>query len=116
MHRGLHLFPRVANSDRVPQNTYPNSRMHDQERRWVAYDQTDGVLLRLVDECSGNPIDDALRRPSLLVYSATNLWFFQGLACMKSVSLGLQKTINEGYAVLLPEAPDLLLWTLFIGS
>ncbi|KAJ5151876.1 hypothetical protein N7492_010171 [Penicillium capsulatum] len=72
-------------------------------------------LLCLADECAGKPIDDTLRL-SLLVYSAVRLWAFQGLACMYGVSLGLQKTINEGYEVLLAEAPDLLLWALFMGS
>lgn len=72
-------------------------------------------LLCLADECSGTPIDDTLRI-SLLVYSAVRLWAFQGLACMNVICLSLQKIINEGYAVLMTEAPDLLMWALFMGS
>jgi hypothetical protein len=55
-------------------------------------------------------------RIALLIYASIRIWNFYGLKCTESLVHGLRVSLESSLSLLQKNAPDLLLWIVFIGT
>lgn len=66
-------------------------------------------------ESSSDPLEITVIL-SILLYCISRIWTFQGVPCIAVMSVRLQTMLEQNFAELERRAPDILVWSLFVGA